>query len=81
MTKEIKILNLIKRQLAGATIALNRHFKNTGKPASYFLDADTDAGAFLLDCSESERAFVLHKLEPELEIEQVQKTCVVLKLK
>lgn len=79
MTKELKA---IEKQLGEITMQLQQEFVYTGDFGEYLLNVGTPAGDFLVYATESERAFILHKLAPELEIADVyESNHVILKLK
>lgn len=78
----VKELKTIEKQLGGITMQLQQEFVYTGDYGEYLLNVGTPAGDFLVHSTESERAFILHKLAPELEVADVyESNHVILKLK
>ena len=78
----IKELIQIEKQLGQIVMQLQQEFVYTGDHGEYLLNVGTPAGDFLVHSTESERAFILHKLAPELEVAGVYETNhVILKLK
>lgn len=75
-------LKEIENQLAEVVTALRMEQLYIESPNGYLLNKGSAAADFLLDSTESERAFILHKLAPELEVEDVYETNhIILKLK
>jgi hypothetical protein len=79
-------LKEVENQLAEIVVSLRMeqlYYENLEEePSGYLLNKGTAAADFLLDSTESERAFILHKLAPELEVEDVYETNhIILKLK
>ena len=78
----VKELKAIEAQLGKIVMQLQQEFVYTGDHGEYLLNVGTPAGDFLVHSTESERAFILHKLSPELEVAGVYETNhVILKLK
>jgi hypothetical protein len=78
----VKELKHIEAQLGKITMQLQQEFVYTGDHGEYLLNAGTPAGDFLVHSTESERAFILHKLAPELEVvDAYENNHVILKLK
>ena len=78
----IQELNKIEKQLSEITIQLQQEYVYTGEHGEYLLNTGTPAGDFLVESTESERTFILHKLAPELEVSDVyESNHVILKLK
>ena len=77
----VKELKAIEKQLGEITMQLQQEFVHTGDYGEYLLNVGTPAGDFLIDSTESERAFILHKLAPELEVANANNNHVILKLK
>lgn len=65
-----KLLNQIEEQLGEIVVALRMEslYEIGGE---YLLNKGTEAADFLLESTETERAFILHKLCPDLEIVDV----------
>jgi len=77
--KEIKV---IETQLGEIVVSLRMEQLYRDTPGGYLLNKGTEAADFLLDSTASEREFILHKLAPELEIEDVyENNHIILKLK
>lgn len=82
MMYEDASLKEVENQLAGVITSLRMEQLYVEKPGGYLLNKGTVAADFLLDSTESERAFILHKLAPELEVEDVYEgNHIILKLK
>ena len=78
----VKELKAIEAQLGKIVMQLQQEFVYTGDHGEYLLNVGTPAGDFLVHSTESERAFILHKLAPELEVADVyESNHVILKLK
>jgi len=78
----VKELKAIEAQLGEITMQLQEEFVHTGDHGEYLLNVGTSAGDFLVYSTESERAFILHKLAPELEVaDAYESNHVILKLK
>lgn len=78
----VKELKAIEAQLGKIVMQLQQEFVYTGDHGEYLLNVGTPAGDFLVHSTESERAFILHTLAPELEVAGVYETNhVILKLK
>ena len=78
----VKELKAIEAQLGEITMQLQQEFVHTGDYGEYLLNVGTPAGDFLVYATESERAFILHKLAPELEVaDAYESNHVILKLK
>jgi len=78
----IQELNKIEAQLSQIVMKLQQEFVHTGDYGEYLLNVGTPAGDFLVESTESERTFILHKLAPELEVVDVYETHhIILKLK
>lgn len=76
-----KELALIEEQLNEIVVALRIEslYDTAGE---YLLNKGSEAADFLLESTESERAFILHKLCPELEIVDVyESNHIIFKLK
>jgi hypothetical protein len=79
---EFKKIEEIEAQLSKITMQLQQEFVHTGEYGEYLLNVGTPAGNFLVHSTESERAFILHKLAPELEVvDAYESNHVILKLK
>ena len=79
---EFKKIEEIEAQLGEITVALRMEQLYDESPSGYLLNKGTAAADFLLESTPSERAFILHKLAPDLEIEDVYETNhIILKLK
>lgn len=77
-------LNLkeIETQLGKIVVELRMMQIYEDEPGGYLINKGTPAADFLLDSTESERVFILHKLAPELEVEDVYEgNHIILKLK
>ena len=78
----IQELNKIEKQLSQIVMKLQEEFVHTGDHGEYLLNIGSPAGDFLVESTESERTFILHKLAPELEVSDVyESNHVILKLK
>ena len=78
----IKELKQIEKQLGQIVMQLQQEFVHTGEYGEYLLNVGSPAGDFLVESTESERAFILHKLAPELEVVgEYTPNHVILKLK
>ena len=74
-------LKHIEAQLGEITMQLQQEFVHTGDYGEYLLNVGTPAGDFLVYSTESERAFILHKLAPELKVvDAYESNHVILKL-
>lgn len=77
----VKELKHIEAQLGEIVMQLQEEFVHTGDYGEYLLNVGTPAGDFLVHATESERAFILHKLAPELEVvDAYEANHVILKL-
>ena len=81
----VEELKKIQDQLEEIVVSLRMeqlYFENLEEePSGYLLNKGTPAADFLLDSTESEREFILHKLAPELEVEDVyEANHIILKL-
>jgi len=77
----VKELKAIEAQLGEITMQLQQEFVHTGDYGEYLLNVGTPAGDFLVHSTESERAFILHKLAPELKVaDAYESNHVILKL-
>jgi len=82
MMYEDASLKEVENQLAEVITSLRMEQLYVEKSSGYLLNKGTVAADFLLDSTESERAFILHKLAPELEVEDVYEgNHIILKLK
>lgn len=78
MAKELKI---VESQLSDIVMKLQQEFVYTGELGEYLLNKGTPAADFLLESNQSEREFILHKLAPELMVEDVYEgNHIILKL-
>ena len=78
----VQELNKIEAQLGKIIMDLQQEYVYTGEHGEYLLNVGSPAGDFLVDATHSERAFILHKLAPELEVVDAYETNhVILKLK
>lgn len=78
----VKELKQIEAQLGKIIMTLQEEYVHTGDHGEYLLNVGSSAGDFLVYATESERAFILHKLAPELEVATAhEKNHVILKLK
>ena len=78
----VKELKAIEAQLGEITMQLQQEFVHTGDYGEYLLNVGSPAGDFLVYSTDSECAFILHKLAPELEVVDAYETKhVILKLK
>ena len=78
----VKELKQIEKQLGEITMQLQKEFVYTGDFGEYLLNVGSPAGDFLVESTESERTFILHKLAPELEVVDVYENHhIILKLK
>ena len=83
---EFKKIEEIEAQLEEIVVSLRMeqlYYENLEEePSGYLLNKGTPAADFLLDSTESEREFILHKLAPDLTVEDVYETNhIILKLK
>jgi hypothetical protein len=79
---EFKKIEQIQEQLEEIVVTLRLEQLYEDEEPTYLLNAGTKAADFLLESTESEREFILHKLAPDLEIEDVYETNhIILKLK
>ena len=76
----VKELKAIEAQLGEITMQLQQEFVHTGDFGEYLLNVGSPAGDFLVHATESERAFILHKLAPQLEVANANNNHVILKL-
>lgn len=75
-------LKKIEAQLNEIVVSLRMEQLYGEEPSGYLLNKGTPAADLLLESTESEREFILHKLAPELEVEDVYETNhIILKLK
>ena len=71
----IKHLEIIERQL-------KLEYGYTGEKNGYLVNKGSHLANLMLEATESERVFILHKLAPELEIEDTyEDNHIILKLK
>lgn len=68
MTKELKA---IEEQLGQIVVNLRLESLYDEPVTGYLLNAGSPAGDFLLESTPSEREFILHKLAPDLMVEDV----------
>jgi hypothetical protein len=79
---EFKKIEQIQEQLEEIVVTLRLEQLYEDEEPTYLLNKGTAAADFLLESTESEREFILHKLAPDLEIEDVYETNhIILKLK
>ena len=78
----VKELKTVESQLGNIVIKLQEEFVHTGEYGEYLLNKGSEAANFLLESTESEREFILHKLCPDLEIVDVyESNHLIFKLK
>ena len=66
-----KELLAIEEELGFIVRELKIEYGMIGEHGEYLLNTGSPAADFLLESTESEREFILHKLAPELEIAEV----------
>jgi hypothetical protein len=77
-----KMIQEIQDQLEEIVVTLRLEQLYEDEAPTYLLNKGTKAADVLLESTESEREFILHKLAPDLEIEDVYETNhIILKLK
>ena len=69
-----KELTVVQEELYYVTKQLQIEYVHTGEYGEYLLNKGSEAADFLLESTESEREFILHKLCPELKIVEVYET-------
>jgi len=78
---EFKKIEEIEAQLEEIVVSLRMEQLYVEESSGYLLNKGTPAADFLLNSTESEREFILHKLAPELTVEDVyEANHVILKL-
>ena len=78
----VEELKAIEAQLGEIVVHLRMEQLYYEETSGYLLNKGTPAADLLLESTESEREFILHKLAPELEVEDVYETNnIILKLK
>ena len=79
---EFKKIEQIEDQLAEITVTLRMEQLYEDEAPTYLLNKGTAAADFLLESTESERSYILHRLAPDLMIEDVYETNhIILKLR
>ena len=81
---EAQRLKEIEGYLGAITHKLRHTYAATGELVEWPLDRKSDINKMLIESTESEREFILHKLAPELEVAYIRwenLTMVKLKLK
>jgi hypothetical protein len=77
-----KMIKEIQEQLEEIVVTLRLEQLYEDEEPTYLLNKGTEAADVLLESTESEREFILHKLAPDLEIEDVyENNHIILKLK
>lgn len=79
--RQENILELCTKHLGLIERELKLEYGYTGEHGEYKIPNRSHLNGLLLEATESERVFILHKLAPELEVAEADESNITLKLK